>query len=194
MKSDSGQSVSVWMRTAEVSPQPELTEDVRADVCIVGAGIAGMTTAYMLTREGKSVVVIDDGPVSGGETARTTAHLANALDDHYYELERLHGEQGARLAAASHTAAIDRIETIVREEKIDCDFTRLDGYLFVPEGESVEELDRELKAAHRAGLKDVERVERAPLESFHTGPALRFPRQGQFHILKYINGLAAAVK
>ncbi len=194
MKSDSGQSVSVWMRTAEVPPQPELTEDVRADVCIVGAGIAGMTTAYMLTREGKSVVVIDDGPVSGGETARTTAHLANALDDHYYELERLHGEQGARLAAASHTAAIDRIETIVREKKIDCDFTRLDGYLFVPEGESVEELDRELKAAHRAGLKDVERVESAPLESFDTGPALRFPRQGQFHILKYINGLAAAVK
>lgn len=194
MKSDSGQSVSVWMRTAEVSPQPELTEDVRADVCIVGAGIAGITTAYMLTREGKSVVVIDDGPVSGGETARTTAHLANALDDHYYELERLHGEQGARLAAASHTAAIDRIEMIVREENISCDFARLDGYLFVPDGESIEELDRELKAAHRAGLKDVERVERAPLESFHTGPALRFPRQGQFHILKYINGLAAAVK
>ena len=194
MKSDSGQSVSVWMRTAEVSPQPELTEDVRADVCIVGAGIAGITTAYMLTREGKSVVVIDDGPVSGGETARTTAHLANALDDHYYELERLHGEQGARLAAASHTAAIDRIEMIVREENISCDFARLDGYLFVPDGESIEELDRELKAAHRAGLKDVERVESAPLESFDTGPALRFPRQGQFHILKYINGLAAAVK
>ncbi len=194
MKSDSGQSVSVWMRTAEVSPQPELTEDVRADVCIVGAGIAGITTAYMLTREGKSVVVIDDGPVSGGETARTTAHLANALDDHYYELERLHGEQGARLAAASHTAAIDRIERIVAEEKIDCDFTRLDGYLFAPEGESTDELDRELGAARRAGLEGVERVERVPLKSFDTGPALRFPRQGQFHILKYIAGLADAIK
>jgi len=194
MKSDSGESTSVWMKTAEVPPQSELTENTRADVCIVGAGIAGMTAAYMLTREGKSVVVLDDGPIGGGETSRTTAHLSNALDDRYYELERLHGERGARLAAASHTAAIDRIERIVAEEKIDCDFTRLDGYLFAPEGESTDELDRELGAARRAGLEGVERVERVPLKSFDTGPALRFPRQGQFHILKYIAGLADAIK
>ncbi|MGH9901594.1 MAG: FAD-dependent oxidoreductase, partial [Pyrinomonadaceae bacterium] len=192
MKTDSGQSVSVWMRTAEVPSASSLTQDARADVCVVGAGIAGMTTAYLLAREGKSVVVIDDGPLAGGETSRTTAHLVNALDDRYYELERLHGERGARLAAASHTAAVDRIEQIVSEEKIDCDFERLDGYLFAPPGESTEELDRELKAAHRAGLAEVERVGRAPLDGFDTGPALRFPRQAQFHILKYMAGLAEA--
>ncbi len=100
MKSDSGESTSVWMKTAEVPPQSELTENTRADVCIVGAGIAGMTAAYMLTREGKSVVVLDDKPIGGGETSRTTAHLSNALDDRNYELERLHGERGARLATA----------------------------------------------------------------------------------------------
>ncbi len=194
MKSDSGQSVSVWMATAEVPAQSTLTENAHADVCIIGAGIAGMTTAYLLTREGRSVIVIDDGPVAGGETCRTTAHLVNALDDRYYELERLHGERGARLAAESHTAAVDRIEAIVKGENIDCDFARLDGYLFAPEGKSTEELERELKAAHRAGLHDIERVARAPLESFDTGPALRFPRQAQFHILKYINGLTEAVK
>ena len=98
-------------------------------------------------------MVLDDGAVGGGETGRTTAHLSNALDDRYYVLERLHGEEGARLAAESHAAAIDRIEPIVAEEGIDCDFERLDGYLFVPPGESLEILDAELEAARRAGLR-----------------------------------------
>jgi glycine/D-amino acid oxidase-like deaminating enzyme/nitrite reductase/ring-hydroxylating ferredoxin subunit len=194
MKTDNGQTTSVWMRTADVQQQPPLNSDAQADVVIVGAGIAGLTTAYLLTKEGKRVVVLDDGPVAGGDTCRTTAHLSNALDDRYYELERLHGEAGARLAAESHTAAIDRIEAIVNEEKIDCDFARVDGYLFVPPGDDPAQLGDELRAAHRAGLHEVEHVERAPIESFDTGAALRFPRQGQFHILKYLNGLTEAVK
>jgi hypothetical protein len=78
------------------------------------------------------VVVIDDGPLCGGETGRTTAHLANEIDDSYQEIEPLHGREGARLAAESHTAAIDLIESIVDEQNIDCDFVLLDGYLFNP--------------------------------------------------------------
>jgi glycine/D-amino acid oxidase-like deaminating enzyme/nitrite reductase/ring-hydroxylating ferredoxin subunit len=193
MPSDSRQSTSVWTATASVPEQPPLTEDPKADVCVVGAGIAGMTTAYLLARAGKSVVVLDDGPIAGGQTRRTTAHLSNAIDDRYFEIERLHGGQGAGLAAESHTAAIDRIETAVRDEKIDCDFERLDGYLFLPPGGSPEVLDRELAAAHRAGLTGVERIPRAPLDFFDTGPCLRFPRQGQFHPLKYLAGLARAI-
>lgn len=187
-----GQSVSLWMATA-ATPKPNvLAEDVRADVCVVGAGIAGITTAYLLAKQGKSVVVLDDGAVGGGQTQRTTAHLSNALDDRYFEIEWLHGPKGAKLAADSHTAAIDRIESIIGEEQIACDFVRLDGYLFVPSGMSAEWLDRELAAAHRAGLSDVERLPRAPLASFDTGPCLRFPRQAQFHPLKYLTAVAAA--
>jgi glycine/D-amino acid oxidase-like deaminating enzyme/nitrite reductase/ring-hydroxylating ferredoxin subunit len=171
-----------------------LAEDAKADVCVVGAGIAGMTTAYLLARQGKSVVVLDDGPIAGGQTQRTTAHLSNAIDDRYFEIERLHGLKGARLAAESHSAAIDRIEAIVREEQIACDFERLDGYLFLPPGEAPEVLDRELAAAHRAGLTGVERLPRAPLTPFDTGPCLRFPDQGQFHPLKYLAGLARAIE
>jgi glycine/D-amino acid oxidase-like deaminating enzyme/nitrite reductase/ring-hydroxylating ferredoxin subunit len=188
------QSRSVWMDTAEVPLESQLTERTTADVCIVGAGIAGMTTAYLLAREGKSVVVLDDGPIGGGMTQRTTAHLVNALDDRYFELERLHGEEGSRLAAESHTAAIDKIEEIAAEEKINCEFERLDGYLFVPPRESKKVLEDELAAAHRAGLTDIEMVERVPWDSFDTGAALRFPRQGQFHPLKYLTGLAGAIK
>src|SRR3989440_1788747 len=162
MEDASEENVSVWMATTDVPSYPALTEDTQADVCIVGAGIAGMTTAYLVAREGKSVVVLDDGPIGGGMTGRTTAHLVNALDDRYFELERLHGEQGARLAAESHTAAIDKVEQIVKEEKIDCEFERLDGYLFVPPRDSKKILDDELAATHRAGLVDIEKVERVP--------------------------------
>ena len=92
------------------------------------------------------------------------------------EIERLHGSEGAKLAADSHTAAIDRIESIVGEEQIACDFVRLDGYLFVPPGESPELLDRELAAAHRAGLSGVERLPRAPLACpSRRGPVCDFP-------------------
>jgi glycine/D-amino acid oxidase-like deaminating enzyme/nitrite reductase/ring-hydroxylating ferredoxin subunit len=168
--------------------------DARADVCIIGAGIAGLTTAYLVGREGRSVVVLDDGPIGGGNTERTTAHLSNAIDDRYIEMERLHGERGSRIAAESHSAAIDTIERIVQEEGIDCDFERVDGYLFAPPRKSRKILEDELKAAHRAGLEGVERVARAPFESFDTGSALRFPSQGQFHPMKYLNSLAELVR
>jgi len=194
MEHGSEESTSVWMATANVPSYAELTEDITADVWVVGAGISGMSAAYLLAREGKSVVILDDGVIGGGMTGRTTAHLVNALDDRYYELEKYHGEKGARLAAESHTAAIDRIEAIAAEEKIDCDFERLDGYLFVPPGDSIRELERELEATHRLGMKDIEMVERAPIDSFDTGPCLRFPNQGQFHPLKYLAGLARAIE
>ena len=195
MKKAFTQSRSVWMDTVKTPPaQPPLAERITADVCVVGAGIAGMTTAYLLSREGKSVVVLDDGPIGGGMTERTTAHLVTALDDRYFELERLHGEDGARLAAESHAAAINAIEAIVEQEKIKCEFERLDGYLFVPPRESKQVLDDELEAAHKAGLTDLEKVERVPWDSYDTGPALRFPRQAQFHPLKYLAGLAKAIE
>src|SRR5512132_2042809 len=164
MQSDSGRTTSVWMATADVPSYPPLGEDL--DVCVVGAGIAGLTVAYTLARAGKRVVVLDDGPIGGGETGRTTAHITAALDDRYYEIASMHGEEGARLAAESHDAAIGRVEEIVREERIDCDFERVDGYLFLHRDGDPAELDRELEAAHRAGLGAVERVARVPVDTY----------------------------
>ena len=172
---------------------PPLSESIRVNVCVVGAGIAGMTAAYLLARTGRAVVLIDDGPIAGGETGRTTAHLTAALDDRYYRIETLHGRDGSRIAAASHTAAIDRIETIISVEDIACEFERLDGYLFLGGGGTKADIERELRATHRAGLSTTETVQRAPIDSFDTGIALRFPRQAQFHPLKYLNGLARAI-
>lgn len=193
MDSDFGRTASPWMAVPDIETAGPLTRDARADVCVVGAGIAGLTTAYLLALEGRRVVVLDDGPIGGGMTARTSAHLSNALDDRFSELERLFGAAKARLAAESHTAAIDRIEAIVTEEDIACDFERLDGYLFLGSGATPQLLVDELAAAHRAGLAAVRHLSRAPLECFDSGPCLQFPRQGQFHPLRYLAGLARAL-
>ena len=192
MQTDSGKTISIWMDTADVPEFPALVENTETDVCVIGAGIAGMTTAYLLTREGKRVIVVDDGKVGGGETGRTTAHLVNALDDRFYEIERLHGEQGARMAASSHTAAVDRIETIVRQEGIDCDFVRLNGYLMAHPDAKPEELEDELAACHRSGLLGVALGD-LPVRMHGRDRALRFPDQAQFHPLKYLAGLAKAI-
>ena len=194
MPNETGRTDSLWMAAAPPLVLPPLAEHLRADVAVIGAGIAGIMTAYLLALEGRRVVVLEDGAVGGGETGRTTAHLSNALDDRYHVLERVHGREGARLAAASHTAAIDRIESIVAAEGIACDFRRLDGYLFVPPGESIDVLDAEFEAARRAGLGDVRMVPRAIASSFDSGPCLLFPRQAQFHPLAYLRALVGAIQ
>jgi glycine/D-amino acid oxidase-like deaminating enzyme/nitrite reductase/ring-hydroxylating ferredoxin subunit len=188
-----GETTSIWQATFTVPPFEPLKESVTTDCCVVGAGIAGLSTAYLLAKAGKRVLVVDDGPIGGGESGRTTAHLTAAMDDRIYVLEKVHGEEAARQVVESHAAAIHRIELIVKQENIDCDFRRLDGYLFPARPDQAADIDKELQAAHRAGLADVRRVERAPIAGFETGPALRFPEQAQFHILKYLTGVANAI-
>lgn len=193
MQPESGHTRSLWHATIGELTRVPLTADARADVCVVGAGIAGMMSAYLLGREGRRVIVVDDGPIGGGETGRTTAHLSDALDDRYTELERLHGQQGARLAAASHRAAIEQLAQVVQQESIDCEFTWVDGYLF-PSAESTEQdLAQELEAARRAGVQ-VEWSEAPPYAPFGPRRALRFQRQAHFHPLKFLEGLARCIE
>jgi glycine/D-amino acid oxidase-like deaminating enzyme len=116
MTHESGESVSLWMGTEKGLSVAPLATNLSTDVCIVGAGIAGLSAAYCLLCEGKTVTVLDDGPIGGGQTQRTTAHLANAIDDRYVEIERLHGVEGSRIAAQSHTAAID-ITTLANKRR-----------------------------------------------------------------------------
>ena len=182
---------SLWGSTANLPRYSPLGRDTQADVCIVGAGIAGLTAAYLLMRAGQTVVVVDDGEIGSGMTGMTTAHLSNAIDDRYFEIERLHGTEGARLAAESHSAAIEQIAAIVETEEIDCDFERVNGYLFLAPSDEEELLDRELAAAQRAGL-NVDKLARIPLPVERL-PGLRFPNQAQFHPLRYLAGVETAL-
>ncbi len=189
-----GDQRSLWAATTNPPQFPRLTGHAEAHVCIVGAGISGLTTAYLLLRAGRSVVVLEDGPIAGGASKVTTAHLSNAIDDRFFEIERLHGAEGARLVAESHTAAIDQIAMIVALERIDCDFTWLDGYLMLSRESEEDVLDLELGAARRAGLVEVTKLSRGPVPTWSDVPCLRFPRQARFHPLKYLGGLARAIE
>src|SRR5918993_4476674 len=146
-------STSLWIDTAHTPDTQPLSQDTSADVCVVGAGIAGLTTAYLLAREGQSVIVIDAGSVGGGNTSVTTAHLSYVIDDTFKEMLRLHGLDGARLARDSHASAVDMIEAICRDESLDCRFERLDGYLFLGSSHDTSDLDEEMEAARAAGAK-----------------------------------------
>src|SRR5947209_426186 len=84
MKSPDGVTVPTWKDAAAPPRHPPPTDGLRADVVVVGAGIAGLSCAYLLAREGKSVVVLDDGPVAAGQSERTSAHLASAIDDRFF--------------------------------------------------------------------------------------------------------------
>ncbi len=186
------QTTPLWTHGVDVPPLMPITATVRADVCVVGAGIAGLSVAYQLLRSGASVVVLDGRGVGAGETVRTSAHLSNVLDTRYAQLESVHGVERTTLVAASHARAIDEIETIATHEGIACEFQRVDGYLFAAPEDDPASLDDERAAAVRAGL-DTDWVERAPLSPFDTRRCLRFRGQAVFHPARYLAGLARAV-
>lgn len=185
-------SVSVWMPVPEIPGHP--VEDSRpCDLLVIGAGMAGLSIAYEALLKGRRVTVLDRGAIASGMTARTTAHLASAFDDFYHEFIARRSEEEARLLHDSLAASIDRIEEIARQESIDCDFTRCDGYLFLGEGDKITVLEKEIEACHRIGFSRVSWAKQAPMPSFDTGRCLRFPNQARFHPLKYLQGLARAI-
>lgn len=186
-----GASTSIWHATAESTVHPPLSGDAAVDACVIGAGIGGLTTAYLLSVRGLKVMLIDAAGVGAGETGRTTAHFFPP-DEWYADLEDSFGAARAALVADSFASAIGMVESIVAKENIDCEFERLDGYLYALPGNGFKDVGKELAAATRAGVA-AEQLARVPGLSFDTGPCIRYANQAQFHPLKYLNGLARAL-
>ena len=187
------QTQPLWAGRHRVPEAAPLESNATADVCIVGAGIAGLSTGLLLAREGARVILLDSARPGSGESARTTAHLASAIDDRFRHIARWHGREGARFAAASHAAAIDRIETFVQELGLDCDFRRLDGYLFAdPDdpSQTAAKLDLEYAAARAAGLTEIDFTP-WPAPGAAGPRCLCFPRQAQLSPWPYLSGLAS---
>src|SRR3954465_8067944 len=181
-------SRSLWMDIDVAPDARELEGNRSCDTIVIGSGIAGMSTAYELAMEGQKVIVVDRGRIAGGITARTTAHLAPLCDDLTSAMIKLRGEEVSRAFYESQAAAVDRIETVQSQESIDCDFRRLDGYLFQALNTDSQIIDDELDAVRKVGAP-VDRLVGVPLAHCDNQHALRYPRQATFHPLKYLKGL-----
>ncbi|WVQ95448.1 hypothetical protein IAU59_002545 [Kwoniella sp. CBS 9459] len=200
----SGANPSVWherddLLSSETSPKyPKLSQNLQTDVLVVGGGIAGLHIAYELLNSGsKKVALIEDGKIGSGETGRTTGHLS--VDNEYNEFLNLHGAQGTADIAAAQQNAIERIASIVEKHKIDCDFTRLPGYMFqgLPKDDDKFELDTlrsVFDAAFDTKKLEVSIVDNANIGGFASGPAIKFGNQATFHPTKYIKALAEVIK
>ncbi|CAI5986733.1 unnamed protein product [Closterium sp. NIES-65] len=184
---------TVWGQL-DLKPRfPKLESHVHADVAVIGGGIAGLSIAYQLQRKGKSTVLLERRCI--GQTGRTTAHIMAWNDDFYMNLEKSFGRDNTGLVAESHRQAIACIEDTVARERIDCKFSRLDGYLFPHDSKpsTLETLHLEYEACKRAGFTDVYMADLngdPALGSVHK--AICFPSTAEFHPLMYLSGVADA--
>lgn len=190
----SGKNKSFWTSSTKPIIFERLKQNIDTDILIVGGGIAGLTTAYCLLKAGRKVVVVEDGYIGSGETGRTTAHLTCALDNRYFELEKIFGKEKTMLAGNSHLEAIQFIANTVKLENIDCNFKRIPGYLFLSSNDKKETLEKEYEATKNAGLL-TEMLEQVPALASEEGKwCIKFPEQGQIHIMKYLKGLTDAIR
>ena len=189
----SDESLSLWIDTTPSTNYPSLTGDMEADVAIVGAGITGITAAYLLSKAGQSVVLVDKGRMAMSETGHTTAHIVETTDADYREMIRIHGEDGARTDTEAIRSAVELIKSLVKELSIDCGFKAVDGYLYAEEEKDREYLQRQHEDLLQAGMAS-EWVDDVPLP-FPTIGGLRYPNQYVFHVRQYLLPIAeAAVK
>jgi glycine/D-amino acid oxidase-like deaminating enzyme/nitrite reductase/ring-hydroxylating ferredoxin subunit len=203
----SGATDPVWEHLDPPSNRPQfspLKQNIETDVCIVGAGIAGISIAYELVKRGREVILLEAREVLSGETGRTSGHLANALDDGYSEIQKKHGTGGAKLASESHRWAIERVSEISKELGVECEFRKLPGYKVsqFPRGtkdhdKEIEGLKQEVKVARSLGMK-VEFVDDLAVRGWdgnidQRGGAV-FYDQATFHPTKYLNGILKWLK
>lgn len=189
----SDESRSLWIDTTPSTDYPPLRGDLEADVAIVGAGITGITAAYLLAKAGKSVVLVDKGRIAMSETGHTTAHIVESTDADYGELIKAHGEDGARANTEATRAAIALMRSLVDELRIDCGLAPVDGFLYAEEEGHRESLQREQESLRLAGI-ETDWVDDVPVP-FRTIGGLRFRNQYVFHIRQYVLAIAeAAVK
>jgi len=183
-----------WLETAESRRFSRLDRDLRVEIVVIGAGVTGLTAAYLLVLGGHSVAVFDRGRVAERDSGHTSAHLTMVSDRRLSSLVRAWGRDRARSVWDAGLTAIERIEHIVRAEQIDCDFQYVPGYLHAVDGDAERDggpqaFEQEASLAADLGF-DASFVDDMP---FIGGPAAMFENQARFHAGRYLAGLARAV-
>jgi len=176
-------NVPLWLDTTTFPKYSTLNRDEEANICIVGAGITGVTLAYLLRNSGLKIVLIDSDKVLHGTTAYTTAKLTAQHDLVYHDLIKNYGEYNAKLYGNAQQAAIEFVASL----NIDCDFEYKSSYVYTQKKGSIEKLEQEYTAAKQLGF-DCELVTETELP-YPIEKALVFHNQAQFHPLKYLVGL-----
>ncbi|MDB5164542.1 MAG: hypothetical protein JWL89_168 [Candidatus Saccharibacteria bacterium] len=182
---------SYWREAYITSLYPKLAEDLEVDAVIVGAGITGLTTAYLLKQSGLRVAVLEKRTVGAGTTGRTTGKVTSQHNLIYADLQRRLGREKARLYGEANQAAIKQINDIITAEKISCGWQREDNYVYTADAEQVARFKQEAVVAAELGLPATF-VNTTPLP-FGIKGAVRFTDQATMHPIRYLQGLAAAV-
>jgi len=183
---------SVWLHTAKTaSLYPALDGDLTVDVAVIGGGIAGLTTAYLLKQKGKRVAVFEKGIIGSGVSGYTTGKISSLHGLTYSNLIKKFDRETAQIYGAANEAAIAGIEEIVLREHIDCDWRREDNYIYTEEEKMVETLRQEAVDAASLGLPASFETELLPNLGAKAG--VKFTNQATFHVVKYLQGLARAI-
>ncbi|WP_415348129.1 FAD-dependent oxidoreductase, partial [Clostridium perfringens] len=163
-----------------------LNKDIKTDVLVIGAGIAGILTAYMLKQKGRDVVLIDAAEIASGNTKNTTAKITSQHDLIYSKLISEFGEEKARQYAKANELAIKKYKEIIEYKRIECDFEEKPAYVYSLN--EVDVLKEEVEAAKNLGI-DAEFVQEANLP-FKINGAVKFNNQAQFNPLKFLKGIS----
>lgn len=184
---------SLWSDSIPHGRFPALTGETTADVAVVGGGITGVTTALLLKRAGLRVVLVEADRVGSGVSGNNTAKVTALQSTVYSTIEGKQGAEAAADYADGNMAAVERVASLVSELGIDCDLRRLPAYTFAFDGESRDAVEREARAAAKAGLpvtRDHGELMGVP---FPVADAVRLDDQLAIHPVKYVRGLAEAV-
>lgn len=187
-----GALASIWQSEKQSTVSASINSGEVYDVLIVGGGITGLTSALLLAAAGKSVVVAEAHQVGFGTTGGTSAHLNTFFDATYPDIEKSFGKDAAKLVALGGTQALQLINGFIAKYDIECDFEWKDGYLFAETEDEGKQLEEIMAASLNAGVK-VEASDKNGVVIFSV-KSLLFPRQAQFHPLKYLYALAKAAQ
>ncbi|OCT10973.1 (2Fe-2S)-binding protein [Paenibacillus pectinilyticus] len=176
---------SYWLDSVDQIPQfPSLTADLKTDVAVIGAGITGITTAYLLAKRGVKVVVLNAGRILGGTTGHTTAKVTTQHGLIYHEFLSHFGEEKTRLYYEANNEALSLIKNTVNELGIDCQFTEEDAYVYTSDEAYLNQLQDEYLAYGNLQIA-ADYLESNPLP-FATKAAIRIRAQARFNPVPYL--------